>query len=359
MKKYVLNPYLKCILCSEDEILVRHGIRSRFSMVIEDPNKKRLLGKIIKYFKQPISLEELISKELIKKENYEDTKSLIELLYQKKVLVSPSEDIVNIYLKDILSGKSDLSSYRIGVIGVGYLGSRNALQFLKLGIENILLLDERKVKNPEIEGRFFNIPIEGLKKDISYIEIFKEYTNSMGFKNVKGINSAFQDEERLKEIFENSDIVVVSLETFSPLIFHSVNRLSISLKKPWVSIWIDGSLGIIGPIYIPGETCCYSEFEIQSEAAIKLKDEYFLYKEFMEEEGFENANLVIPPYLDIVSSFSTSFIMYFLLKRYSPILGRAIFIDFEELSIDYQQVMKLPRCPACREIEPAYKHTFV
>ncbi len=357
--KFSLNPYLKFILCSEDELLIKHGVRSNFSLLMKDENRKRLLGKTIKYFKSPTSLEELISKKMIKQDDCKDMGSLINLLYQKKVLIKPEKDIVSVYLKTILRGESELSQYTIGVIGAGYLGSRIIIQLLKLGIKKLVFYEERKVENTEIEMRYFDIPPKFFKEDKDYVEILQDYLPLLGFNEIKGISCRFDDEERINGVFKDADFIIVNSEFFSPKLFHTMNKTAISMKKPWITVYADGSQGIIGPTYIPGETLCYNEFEIQTEATIRLRDEYLLYKEYMEDEGIKNFNLVIPPLLDIISNFAVIFVINFLIKKYSPTVGRAIFINFEDFSIDFQEVLKLPRCPACEVTKPAYKHAFV
>lgn len=122
-------------------------------------------------------------------------------------------------------------------------------------------------------------------------------------------------------------------------------------------MFIDGSQAVIGPIYIPGETLCYNEFEIQIESTIKYIDEYLLYREYLEKET--SFSPIIPPILDIVSGYSMMFITSFFVKRTSPVLERAVFINFEDMSVDYQNVLKLPRCPVCSATRPSYKHSFV
>jgi thiazole/oxazole-forming peptide maturase SagC family component len=358
-EQFVLNPYLKVVLCSEDEILVKHGVRSNFSTIIEDKDRKRLIGKIVNNSRSPTSLDELLAKGMIKESDYQDAESLIDYLRQEHVLVNPSQNLVNVYLKGILQGESQLSQFAVGVIGAGYLGSRIIHQLLRLGVKEVIILDSRKVEDTRVEECYFDILPELIIENQSYTEIVQSHLSSHGFGNTTGVEGSFEDEEAVSRAFKDSDFIVAALEFFSPVTLHTINKIALSFGKPWISVYIDGSEAIIGPTYVPGETCCYNEFEIQSEASLRFRDEYLLYKEYMEEEGVSLLNLIIPPYLDIASGYTTTSVIHFLIRGYSFTIGRAIFIDFERLSIDFQEILKLPRCPACAGIKPAYKNLFI
>lgn len=356
-EKLVLNPYIKVVLCSEDEILIKHSVRSHFSLVIKDEKRTRLLGKILKNFKIPTSVEDLVTKNIIKQEEIKDMVELVDIFSSKNILIKPSEDIMNVYFKSILKSETQLSQYTIGIIGVGYLGFRILCELLKLGPKKINFCDERKVKNTEMETKFFDV--NDLKVNESYVNITKSYISSKRYDNSEGKELKLDDEEGMVSFFKDIDFAVLSLEFFSPTIFHTINKVAIATQKPWALVYVDGSEGIIGPIIIPGETACYSEVEIQRESTIKFKDEYLLYKEYLEDEKIDVPNLVLPLYLNVVSNWATIFISRFLINKDPSLIEKVVFINFEDLSINFSQVMKLPRCPACQILRPVYKHSFV
>lgn len=82
-EKYCLNPYLKFVLCNEDELLIKHGTRSFFSMILKDDKKTKLLGKIYKNFRSPIPLDDFISSHAIGKIKQDETINLINTLYSE------------------------------------------------------------------------------------------------------------------------------------------------------------------------------------------------------------------------------------------------------------------------------------
>ena len=86
-------------------------------------------------------------------------------------------------------------------------------------------------------------------------------------------------------------------------------------------------------------------------------DEYSLYREHLEQEGISTPP-ILSPLLDIASGYASLFITRFVLKKRSSLLDRAIFINFEDMSVDSQNLLKLPRCPACQGTKPPYKSSF-
>ena len=117
---------------------------------------------------------------------------------------------------------------------------------------------------------------------------------------------------------------------------------------------------MIGPIYVPGDTACYNEFEIQNEACIARQDDYHVYKDSLAPTDEPRVtDPVLPPFLAIASGWATAAALPFMTGGKSFLLERAVHVDFERAEIDYQDVLRLPRCPACAPARPAYRHTFL
>jgi bacteriocin biosynthesis cyclodehydratase domain-containing protein len=127
-----------------------------------------------------------------------------------------------------------------------------------------------------------------------------------------------------------------------------------------VSLYTDGSEALVGPLYVPGETCCYNEFEIQHEATlVGMKDNYLLYKEALSEGRLDGSHLALPPYLNAAAALAATGVLRFLLSGKSFLVGRCTRLDFERMSVDYEEVMRLPRCPACSPRRPGHRHLFM
>ncbi len=359
-EQLMVNPYLTIIYCGDDEVVIKHSSRSRFTQIIRDSERSKLLGKILRNVVSPTSLEALQEHCLFKKEELEDLITLVDYLKQEGVLINPEKNLMQVYLDTILKGKTPFSSLTVGMIGVGYLGSRIATELARLGIGKLVFLDNRQVEKETVDSLYFNLIPNSIINGRYYTQCTQEDLKARGFTEVEIITAEVNDATALKKCAMEVDFLVASLEVFSSNTLHTINAVAIETEKPWISIYTDGSEAVIGPIYVPGQTCCYNEFEIQQEATLReMKDSYLLYKEALNEGKMDYSHFVIPPYLSMASGLASTGIMHFLLSGRSFLVERCHRIDFERLSVDYGQVLRLPRCPACSSQRPAYRHLFM
>ncbi len=246
----------------------------------------------------------------------------------------------------------------VGIVGSGYLGSRIIDRLTDFGFKALLACDGRAVENEKVERRYFNLMPGAVEQGKPYTECVRRHLEAKEHKGFTPLAGDFTDEGRLAELVAGSDFVVAALELLSPGVLHTINKLALEAGKPWMILYLDGSEAFIGPIFKPLETCCYSEFEIQHEAAsVGRKDEYLVYKESLA-DGLNNMHLVLPPYLDTASGMGVTGLLHFLLSGKSFLIGRSVRFDFERLSVDYEEVFRLPRCPACSPYRP-YRHLFL
>jgi thiazole/oxazole-forming peptide maturase SagC family component len=167
------------------------------------------------------------------------------------------------------------------------------------------------------------------------------------------------DDGALEKLCQRSDFVVLALETYSPTVLHALNESAINTRTRWLSVYFDGSEAVIGPTYVPGETCCYHEFETQAQASLRYKAEYLVFKEFLRDTAVDTEPLVLPPYASVAAGFAVTSVVRSLLNGQTFTSGRAMRINFETLSIDMQDVLRLPRCPACGGARPTYRNLFL
>ena len=358
---FVRNPAAQIIHCGDNEVLIKHGSRSRFTKNIKDGGRTRLMGKILRNVNSPTTLKALHEQHVVVDAELEDSLAMIEYLRGQGVLISADADPTKAYLDTILGARSDLSTVRIGLVGSGSLGSRIVRQLLDIGAGHVDLLDDRKVFDAALEQHYFDTRSDALQKDRSFAECVGNDLGAAGFaERVSVIEGTFDDEDTVRRVFEANDFVICALEAFSSSLLHLVNSVAIDLEKPWISVYIDGSEALVGPICVPGETPCYNDFEIQHEATLgSTKDEYLVYKEALSNGHFDATHLALPPYLSIASGLAATGIFRFLTIGTSFLVGRVNRIDFERMSIDYENVLRLPRCPACGPHRPGYRHLFM
>lgn len=360
-RPFTRNPYVTIIHCGDDEVVVKHGSRSRFTKNIRDQGRTRLLGKILRNVVPAVSLTELAERGVLAEKDLPDSIQLVDYLHREGVLVDPWEDPTRLYLDFILGGTQPLSSRTVAVAGAGYLGSRIAAELARLGVGRLIAVDDRTVEREALDRVYFDLVPDAVRAGRPYVECLREHLAARGYSgDVEAIVQPVDSEATLQDVAGRCDILVVALEVFSARILHLANSVAIDAARPWISVFIDGSEALVGPLYLPGESCCYNEFEIQHEATLgTMKDDYLVYKEALNEGRLDGSHFALPPYLGVASGLAATALLRFLVSGRSFLVGRCNRVDFERLSVDYEEVLRLPRCPACAATRPGYRHLFM
>ena len=358
--RFVLNPSLKFIFCGEDEILVLHGMRSKFNQTIRDEGRTHLLGRVLRRLTSPASLQDLQEQKVIGEEDLEDAEELLATLASQGFLSPANESPIASYLNAVVDGNQALDNICIGIVGAGYLGSRVAEELAKIGVGHMQILDDRRIENVAVDQAQFNLPPTYIEKGRPYVECLGSYLSDIGFDRLEVVRESYHNQDALEILLNASYFVVATSEVFSSHLFHTIDLAALSAEKPWMSAFMDGSEACIGPIYVPRETCCYNEFEIQSEATLSIQpSEYYTYKEEMSKNGLYSHQFAFPPYASIAAGFVAGTASSFLLTGKSSLIGRCFRINFEKPYVDYEEILKLPRSPVSVDMRNGYRHMFL
>lgn len=363
-RAFVVNPHLSVIHCSDDEILIKHGSRSLFSETIADDRRTKLLGRVLANMRTPATLRRLREAGVLDENALPAATELVEHLEGKGILVDPEAELTRLYLDSILGRGSavsaELSRYTVGFVGAGPLGARIASDILALRPGGMTVVDSRSIDNAEAARIYLGLaPAKVASGDLLQAALVTQLKATGGADGVRleGRDSLAGD--ALDTLFSDVDFVIAAWECYAPTLFHSLNEAAIRHGVPWLLTYCDGSEAIVGPSYVPGETACYYEFETQVEASTAFREDYLLYKEHLADAGIDGTYFVLPPYLQIAAGFSALSASQFLARGQAMTVGRSIRIDFERLSVDYQDVLRLPRCPACGTDRAPYRQLFL
>ena len=362
--QFAVNPHLKIVPCGRNEILVKHGTRSPYSEVLRDEGRTGLMGRVLDALDEPASLTQLLEAGVVDEAEIEQTSELFTELVGRNILIDPTKSLSGVYLSTFLSQNGDagaLATATIGMVGCGQLGTKIAEELYRLRPASMVLLDPRAGASADVvysggstngQGRSGSND-QGLKAALS-----SRFPDGPEL-DVISSESGLDDDVALGSICERADLVVVALETHSPSTLHAMNEMAIAHRTSWMSVFFDGSEAVIGPTYVPAETCCYHEFETQSQASMRYKAEYLVFKEFLRNTSLDNEVFTLPPFASVAAGFTATSALHYLVRGKSFTSGRVMRINFETLSIDMHDVLRLPRCPACRGARPTYRNLFL
>jgi bacteriocin biosynthesis cyclodehydratase domain-containing protein len=327
---YVLNPSLRVVRCSDDELLVKHGTRALFSEIVSDDERRRLLGRIADRLRRPASFADLEREGLFGPDEAEDARQIVGYLQDRGVLCDASDSLAQVYLDTILGGTPRLRNAAVAVLGSGAMARQIAARVAELEPGRLLLAAERPLA-----------------------------LEPAGATEVVASELDLTDDGAIRTAIEGVGLAIAALDAWSPRALHAVNAAAITARTAWMPAFFDGGEAIVGPTCVPGETSCYFEYEIQQEASLGLRDEYHLFKEALADEGPEPAATLLPPFVDIAAGLAVTAALKFLATGRVFTVNRVVHVDVERGSIDYQEVFRLPRCPACAGLRPPQRHLFL
>jgi bacteriocin biosynthesis cyclodehydratase domain-containing protein len=121
------------------------------------------------------------------------------------------------------------------------------------------------------------------------------------------------------------------------------NRQALEARQPWLQVLpFDGRYAALGPLYLPGDTCCHECFRLRRAANLDAAAELPLLEE-------APASYPAPPALDaLVGGLAALLVLQWLVlgDHYTPAAFYAVEL-VPVLSLTLHHVHRVPRCPAC------------
>jgi bacteriocin biosynthesis cyclodehydratase domain-containing protein len=335
---------LDIVPISPDEVLVRFGSRSTPSELLRDADLKGLLaGIMLRLDRHPVSVRDLLSP--LTPAQAADVAHLIDDLSGRGILTSVEASPVEQYLRYTFTGHSELRGQAAAVIGAGPVGARIVHSLLLHGLGRVKLLDGRSIDANWNGFRPFGVGAapNGQRADVALAEGLRGLPGSPSVE----IGGDAMDPPTIGALLTGAELGLVALEGHDPRLLHMVNRAAIKSGKPWLLASIDGNLGLIGPLFLPGRTACFNCYSALSDAATPYREMARKYRQYLLDGGHPTFFPALPAYADIVAGHATLAAVQFLLGRRSFALGRVAIFDFVRMIVDTEDVLRLPRCPVC------------
>jgi bacteriocin biosynthesis cyclodehydratase domain-containing protein len=121
------------------------------------------------------------------------------------------------------------------------------------------------------------------------------------------------------------------------------NAQALETRSPWLQVLpFDGRYASVGPLYLPGDTCCYECFQLRRAANLDAGDELALLAE-------APASYPAAPALDaVLGGLAALLALSWLVlgDHYAPAAFCAVELQ-PVLGVTVHHVHRVPRCPAC------------
>lgn len=147
----------------------------------------------------------------------------------------------------------------------------------------------------------------------------------------------------------DADLIVVAPEPRDLPRLVDWNRLALDRDLPWLqALPFDGHMAAIGPLYVPGETCCYECYRRRRAANVSYpSDDYWAL------EGNPATYPSSPPLRHVVAGLAAALALQWLSDRAgsdttSPVTATMHALAWgQTFELTSHRVHRVPRCPVC------------
>jgi bacteriocin biosynthesis cyclodehydratase domain-containing protein len=120
------------------------------------------------------------------------------------------------------------------------------------------------------------------------------------------------------------------------------NAQALKARAPWIQVLsFDGRYAALGPLFLPGDTCCYECFRLRREANLEGGAEPLL-------DGASATDLTAPAHDAVLGGLAALLVANWLVNddHYAPAAFYALEL-LPTLALTLHHVHRVPRCPAC------------
>jgi bacteriocin biosynthesis cyclodehydratase domain-containing protein len=335
---------LDVVLIGDNEALVQYGTRSRPAELLRDSDLTGVLRRVLHPLRdQGIAYADLIQR--FDDGERAEVEDLLRELVEKGIVTNAARSPVEQYLGHALENRGSLAASRVAVIGAGPLGARVAHTLMQHGVGHIGILDER----PADELWHAFLPVVRTRPSTSgqmAHEALRELLDGAASTAVAVIEGGLAA-AGVSAAVADVDLAVLAMEQPHPRLAHLVNRVCLREGRTWLAVGIDGNIGLTGPLFVPPETACYNDYEALVRGTSSNSAVDAAYHRFLLRRGSGSFFPGLPAYVDIVAGFAAVAAVQYLSSGTSMAMARLLSIDFEEMRVDVDDVLKLPRCPVC------------
>lgn len=240
-----------------------------------------------------------------------------------------------------------VSQARIGLIGLGRVGSQLARLLTIVGALNITGIDEGSVDETlrYTDAWYFEVDRGELRTQALGRNLFTLNPQT----RFSSLATSLDDLERdiFPDEFFSMDVIIVASDQHRPNLYERINNRCVQAGIPWTS-YRPGWTGLtveIGPTVLPKVTACYECYQQRRRSNLANPKHDDMLAAALKTQTSPLLNLQITPCL--------SLFCYEILRLLSGItqprtLGAILEFDINTSELIRHSLLKVPRCPACR-----------
>jgi thiazole/oxazole-forming peptide maturase SagC family component len=353
--QYIAAGGLDVVILNANEVLVQFGTRSLPAELFRDPTRRGLLGPMMSAFVAgPADLSTILAG--ADETGRRELEQIFRELVEKGILARVSSSPIDQYLAYTFTGESSLKSAAVNVIGAGPLGARIARSLVQHGVGKITLMDDRimdHLPQPPPAGSAATASAAGQRAGDHLFDLLGGAADG-----VEVISSPKLSVAQLTASIDAHQLTIVAFEQRSLTMAHLVNRICLKANKPWIVASVDGNFGLAGPLFNGRDAACYNCYEALSDSTIASRHMARHYRRHVLQRGTGSFVSGLPVFADIVAGYVSLAALHFLLGKACFLEGRILNVNFDRMILNTEDILKLPRCPVCADLNPVRAPAF-
>lgn len=316
----VFNPSLVPMQVDTNTIHIRAGPWSGPILTIQDTEHDDTITQLVELIDGETHVKQILH--TFPDEQTDEVAQALDSLREKNVIYDrPEHEGDDVYPHLALQSRfrrterERLESQQVLIVTLGKMGQMVAEDLLEMGVGEVAL--HRPTSEPESDPRVAD------DDDVTLV-----------------------DDIDLRDAIEAADFVVYTADRRHSELVADVNEITHETGTPWVSAHVFGFDGVVGPAIFPGETGCYRCFEKRMLSNIPNVEGYDNYRNAVSEDE-DLAAVGLPSLSRAIAGYLSLDLLHLLSYGVGYTAGRIVDFNSMDLSIEINDVLKLPRCEVC------------
>lgn len=361
MRKLARNmPYrfresVNAIQLSTNTVLIGSNRRNFVELIVDD----QTIASALQMFAEGVTLD-VISANFSEKEEYLEDFLLIVNTLLERGLIELKEERINddcfgrfdrqiLFFKDVMNLAHDeaiaiqrkIGNARVGILGVGGVGSYIARTLSSMGFGQINILDHDKVEESNISRQiFYDYRDIGRKKIDVVAEKIKYISPNT---KVIGFDMQVRSISDVREIADVSDLLLCAIDSPKPLVYDVVSRIPFDYNIPTI---YGGSVSdnvSVGPTVVNGRSRC-----LKCVRGIGQGVESYSNLEFVKSIRATYTTTLIDPINALAASLMSLEAVKVVTNCFTPMFNKSFLLDLETFTkSNYEPLESDTDCPVC------------
>lgn len=226
-----------------------------------------------------------------------------------------------------------------------------------MGIGNVVLVGDAEVKLRDIQQSTYLLAED---EGRSWVDVLAQRfpATRLGTK-IEAIGRMPENDAAWEQVLEGATLAVatVSGSTYFHPWLKALNRAAMTAGAPWTVVGDVRGFGItVGPTMQPHVTACFHCFEVRVKANLRDIEGFSRVEQHVVNSGDDVDFGSFAPSNQIAAHICAQEVRdQILSNRLAQTFGNMLVVDLENYNISSHAVLKLPRCPACSNIEQKAK----